>query len=466
MSVSRSRTLYLIALLALIVCSLRPEGHVDAAVDFLFAPAEALGVLAAPMRWLSAGAVRAAESDVETSAQSEMDASRALVAAERSSARPTEKSLSSDRGFVLAEVVEYVDKHRDEVSIAYNSRASLAPGMPVVCGDAYVGRVKSLCAGKPGCAIVALVTGSSFRVGALVECDGESGAARTSELVVGGLANRRASGEGLRLAAQFRSDRTIDHGLVRVDESDALEAEPCRKLANGYVLGDLAPSASPDEPPSVEPRLDYNGGLSEVAVVYPDPSIDGGVFARDPFDGAAWIDVPLVVHGTASCWRAGAELAAGTSRGIAERAALAIGPRLVGRVAHAEWRRSDAILLGDPGFQVNVTAAVEGVEHPLSLGRLTSLGVDRATGEIVWRAEVAWPGAKIESASPRRATLFTAAGDLGIPAGLWIGTADIPAEARSDRWRLRVRAPQALQPLAEVAAWRATPGPASGGTAP
>src|SRR6185369_15688474 len=105
MGLSRSRTLYLITLLSLAVLSLRPEARVDAFVDAAFAPASFLGVLAAPMRWLRAGEVRAALTDLEARAEQEMEASRALLAAQQSSARPTDASLLADRGFVLAEVL-------------------------------------------------------------------------------------------------------------------------------------------------------------------------------------------------------------------------------------------------------------------------------------------------------------------------------------------------------------------------
>jgi hypothetical protein len=463
MGLSRSRTLYLIALLALIVLSLRPEPTVDAVVDAVFAPAQMLGVLAAPLRWLSFGAVRAAQSDLDASAPEEIESSRALVTAERSSARPTERDLTAGRGFVLAEVVSYFDKHRDEMEIAYNPRAVLAPGMPVVCGDVYVGRVKSVGASDPGRARVALVTGASFRVGAAVECESSDGPPRRADLVVGGLPSRRATSDGLRLAAQFTSDRKIDHGTVRVSEIDSLEADPYRKLADGYLLGELKPSADPAvDPPSVEAKLAYAGGLSEVAVLHPDPAFVGSLFVRDPFDPAAWIETHVLVDGTPSFWRAGVELAAGSDRGVAERAAIAVGPRLVGRVASARIRGAHALLLADPGFQVNAWARIEGEEEPLALGRLTSLGLDRSTGALILRAEGSLPQPSSPADRARRATLFTGAGDLGIPAGLWIGTAEIPADDHARR--ILVLAPQAHQALSDISVWRCAPAGSEGST--
>jgi hypothetical protein len=465
MGLSRSRTFYFIILLALVVYSLRPEARVDAFVDVLFAPAQGLRVLVAPLRWIHGGEVRAALDDAEHSAPAEIEASRALLLAEQSSARPKDRSLSVDRGFVLAEVIDKVPKRPDEVVIAFNPEAVLARGMPVVCGDVYVGRVKSVDPGTPGRAQVALVTGSAFRVGARVEAEGE-GAARSADLVVGGLVNRRiAGGEGVHLAAQFSSDRSIESGVVRVFERDALEAEPYRKLANGYLLGTLKPSAVPEvKQPSIEALLEYEGGLTEVAVLSPDAAISGDLLVRDPFDARAWIETSLVLDGNPSAWRVGSKIAAGSARGLSERAALALGPRLVGRVTNVGVWTSEAILLGDPGFQVNVLARIDGLAAPLALGRLTSLGFDPQTGDVLLRANGKLPRPKSEDGRALAATLFTGSGDLGVPPGLWIGTTEIPVEASANR--LAVRAPQAGRGLARLAVWSNASPVSSGSSRP
>jgi hypothetical protein len=455
MGLSRSRTLYLIVLLALAVFSFRSDAWVENVVDGLFAPGRFLGVLAAPVRWLSAGDVRAAQAESEAGARTEMEASRRMLAAERLAARPTQRGLVVDRGFVLAEVVEHLEKQKDVVQIVYNASAHIAPGMPVVCGDVYVGRVKALDAEHPGRALVSLVTGSTFRVGARVETEGGDEKPRATDLVVGGLVAKRVSGgEGWKLAAQFPSDRSIDAGLVRVFEPDALEAEPYRKLANGYLLGDLVPIVAQGlKQIAIEARLEYEGGLSEVAILCPDPRVESDLAVRDPFDDASWIETHVVVDGNPSPWRAGAELAAGSSQGVTERAALSVGPRLVGRATNVRSWSSDAILLGDPGFQVNVIARVDGEEKPLALGRLTSLGFDRGADALLLRAGAKLPRPKPGDAGPRSATLFTGAGDVGIPAGLWIGTAELPADPRVHV--LRVQAPQAKSGLSAVGVWRA-----------
>lgn len=466
MGLSRSRTFYLITLLSLVVFSLRREPRVDGFVDALFAPAHVLGVLAAPVRWLSAREVRAAAAELDAQAGAEMAASRALLAAEQSSARPTQASLLADRGFVLAEVMSDVGKRHDEVEIAYNPAAFLAPGMPVVCGDFYVGRVQSLSADIPGQARVALVTGANFRVGAIVETQGEDGKPRRAELVVGGLVNRRiAGGEGLHLAAHFSRDRSIDRGVVRVFESDALEAEPYRKLANGYGLGDLKPNLAQDvKQSSVEAKLQYSGGLTEVAVLCPEAPIDGGLRVRDPFDDAAWIEADLVVDGNPSPWRAGSKVSAGSKQGLVENAALAVGPRYLGRLTNVGRWAADARLLGDPGFQVNVLARIDGREAPLALGRLTSLGFDREGGLLLLRAEGRLPRPRMDDGRAHAATLFTGSGDPGVPAGLWIGQAELPADARAEE--LRVNAPQTRSALSRVSIWRAPAAALTGGSRP
>src|SRR4029078_2022449 len=97
---------------------------------------------------------------------------------------------------------------------------------------------------------------------------------------------------------------------------------------------------------------------------------------RDQFDEKAWIEAELVVGGNPSTWRAGGKVAAGSARGLVENAAVALGPRLLGRVTNVRRWSADAILLVHSGFQVNVLARIGGIEAPLALGRLTSLGID------------------------------------------------------------------------------------------
>jgi hypothetical protein len=487
MGLTRSRTLFLIVLLALAVFSLRPETGVDGAIDALFAPARSLAVIAAPARWLAGVGDVHAGADDET-ARAEVEASRAFLAAQRSAARPTDAALRTGRGFVMAEVVARLEDQRDVVKIMFDPRAGVAPGMPVVCGEVYVGRVKALDP-SPGRATVALVTGSTFRVGARAESGGD-GAPRGAELVVGGLAPKRAAGEGLELAAQFIRDRTIDSGVVYVRESDGLRAEPYRELADGYVLGDLKVLRKHDmHELCVEARIAYDGGLSEVAVLCPDPTVQSDLSARDPFDAASWIETSPIVGGNPSPWRAAAVLGSGSDQGVTDHAAIAVGPRLLGRVTSAARFTSDAALLADAGFQLNVVASLDENSRPLALGRLTSHGVERGSDVLLLRSDTELPrpaskradsasGAETASAtSARHATLYTAAGDLGIPAGLWIGTVELPAreqtngdaapgeggrgEHRPPSSRvLRVHAPQtrSLPPI--VAVWRSTPGAA------
>jgi hypothetical protein len=452
---TRSRTLYLILLLALIVYSLRPEPRVDRFADRLLAPARYLGVLAAPLRWLSARDAHAGEAAIAERVEAEMAESRALLSAERSSARPTEQNLGVDRGFVHAEVQKHVEEHPDEIEIAFNPRAHVERGMPVVCGDAYVGRVESVIDASTGRAIVALVTGATFRVGARVDAPAEGGPPRSAELVVGGLIARRAgANEPLILATHFSNDRALTTGTVRVDEPDALNAEPYRKLANGYLLGELETIEHRGErETAVAPALEYASGLFQVVVLVPDPTLHDVVLARDPFDEAAWIDVELAVDGNPSFWRAGRELAAGSARGVAIDAGVALGTRLVGRVVHVAPMSADASLIADPGFAVNALASVEGCEKPVVIGRLTSLGIDRASGDVVFRAHARPIRAAAVGERAVRATLFTGAGDPGIPSGLWIGTTEIPGGEGA--LTLRVHAEQIGRRLQRVSVWRA-----------
>jgi hypothetical protein len=202
------------------------------------------------------------------------------------------------------------------------------------------------------------------------------------------------------------------------------------------------------------------------------------VLARDPFDEAAWIDVALAVDGNPSFWRAGRELAAGSSQGVALDAGVALGTRLVGRVVHVATSSSDASLITDPGFSVNALASIEGVDRPIVAGRLTSLGIDRASGDVLFRADSRPFLAHIDGERDARVTLFTGSGDPGIPAGLWIGTTELSSRAseistglppraseiargkldgarRGDVLTLRVHADQVARRLQRVSVWRA-----------
>jgi hypothetical protein len=114
---------------------------------------------------------------------------------------------------------------------------------------------------------------------------------------------------------------------------------------------------------------------------------------------------------------------------------------------------ADASLIADPGFAVNALARVEGCEKPVVIGRLTSLGIDRASGDVVFRAHSRPIRAAAVGERAVRATLFTGAGDPGIPSGLWIGTTEIPGGEGA--LTLRVHAEQIGRRLQRVSVWRA-----------
>src|SRR6185295_14616086 len=114
---SRSRTLSLVALAALIGLSLRPNVKVESAFEWAFTPARILAELSAPLRWLSVRDVRAAEASIAERAEAERAQSLALLASEQEHATPIEPALRAGRGFLHAQVVEPGDQPRESVVI-------------------------------------------------------------------------------------------------------------------------------------------------------------------------------------------------------------------------------------------------------------------------------------------------------------------------------------------------------------
>lgn len=466
----------------LVVLSLRPGSALEEHVDRAAFGARVLGELVAPFAWLSARRVRAAEASIEEDAQVQREKSSALLAGERSAAQPTVPWLLSGRGFIHAEVVERRRDNLDELVIQFHPGAALEVGMPVVCGNVYVGRVSAIDRAK-GEASVALVTGAGFRVGGIIPSEaggpiaseasvsiGEnapsaavsltaapSSSSSSSTLVVGGLARSPVGDrEALYLAAQVPSLRSIRSGTVSVFEPDEVDVEPYRKLADGFLLGELSRYLVDGVPVlGVRALLDYRSGPYQVVALTRPERVEAGPLAsRDPFDESCWVDGAFVLSGDPSFWREGRKLDLGRVHRIGDKAAVSAGGRFLGRVAHAGLFTSEVSLLGDPGLALSALVKVGDSGDEFVLGRLVSLGRDPSDGAVLMRWE-AMTSTTAASGIAQRAALFTGSGERDVPPGLFIGTADIPASAGArGSITLRVVVGESAIPVRHVRAWR------------
>jgi hypothetical protein len=473
---SHFRTLGVIVFLFLAAVSLRPWKDCDAQFERAFEPARLLGNLAFPVSWLARDEVRAAEADLLAHEEARRAEGRAVLLAAQTRAAPRQDVLAHGRGLIHAEVFEHVKENPDRVLVRFAPGARVEAEMPVVCGDFYVGRVASV--PRAGEAAVDLVTGQDFRVGACVEnavraadarpAPASFSAAEIPLLVVGGVVPRGRPGEkgarDLLLAVHCPSDRGAAAGEVRVREVD-LGQDPFSALADGFLLGTLERTARDRASLlAVRPGLDYSGGLFQIAIVCPaDRSGAGPDLARDPFDEAAWIDVSLQLQGDPTFWREGRIVRAGRDRNLEDGAALELGGNYLGCIARAGARSSSARMLGDAGHVISALASPVDADGapagaPIAIGRLTSFGRDRSTGEVFLRWEAAVPLPEEDGAPGVMAAIYTAAGQRAVPPGLRVGWTVLPRGPGP--FLLRVRQEEDGLRLVALRAWR---DPARGG---
>ncbi|MFN0008000.1 MAG: hypothetical protein ACKVXR_08850 [Planctomycetota bacterium] len=474
MGPSRFRTLCVLVFLFLAAVSLRPWRQLDSSFEAAFEPARLLGNLAVPVSWLARSEVRAAEEALISNVEARRADGRAVLLSAQSRAAPREGVLARGRGLVHAEVLERVEDDSDRVRVRFAPGSRVEPGMPVVCGDFYVGRVNSCSAGE---AFVDLVTRQDFRVGAVVE-----GALRGPEvpsaggdaplLVVGGVVPRGRPGEGgpreLLLAAHCPSDPDLTAGEVRVREVDPIGGDPYATLADGFLLGSLE-RAQRDRSSflAVRPGLDYSGGLYQMAIVCPAENRSAGPdLARDPFDDAAWIDVSLVLQGDPTFWRESRIVRSGRNQELVDGAALELGANYLGCIARAGRSSSSARLLGDAGHEISALASPVDADGnpagpPIAIGRLTSFGRDRRSGEVFLRWDAAIPLPEADGAAGLPAVLYTAAGQRAVPPGLRVGWTLLP-RGRGP-FLLRVRQEEDGLGLVHLRAWRDPARPAAPG---
>jgi hypothetical protein len=448
---SRSGTLFLIGLLALIGLSLHPVAGVESFVGVVFAPARVLAELALPLRFVGAKRVQAAELETLAAAEGERARSREVLLAAQAASMPAEAALMRGRALVGAHVIGREEKNADRVLLRYPVDSGISAGMPVVCGDVFVGRVIEVDPRERGQCRAELVTARGFRVGAVVDGGGSQAPVGGARFVVGGvLGDARDRRIGLHIAAAIPSDPTVTRGDLRVAED---ESAGDGRLADGFRLGRLEPvvlrGMDPKRPLlGVLPLLDYESGLGQVAIVCPPQmSTAGPVLAIDPFDEDAWMDARVLLAGDPSPRRGTRKLAVSGS-GVREGAALSVGARFIGRVGSVSTWSADARLLADAGVSFHAMARIEGVADPFALGLLVSQGVEGDEVAFAWAATIPLGEGEGEVA----VEVWTAAGEPDVPPGLLVGTTVLPRG--SGPFVLKVRVAQDVDGLLHCSVWR------------
>lgn len=452
----RSRTLVLAGVFVLAALSLRPFPPVERAVEVLFLPATWAREILRPFGWLAVREVRAALSAADAALPAEREAAHALLEAQIEAALPSDPALRAGRAFLVAEVLERAPDDNDLVRVRFPLGAGVVADMPVVCGDAYVGRVRDVDARRAGEGVVQLVTDETSRVAAAVQ----DGAEEPAGLVVGGIVESRERRALIELGARHES-RPVSRGSVVVREAGAGPRAERRARADGFHLGELRVLSGRGRPVlAVETAFDYAHGLSAVAIVGgPELATAGPLWADDAYDEARWTSARVALAGDSTPRRRTRHLVLPAGVRVDAGAALGLGARFLGRVARVDGRRATAVLLGDPALSFSGVASIEGAAAPLHLGRLRSLGVDGDVVLLAWDARAEAAGIAPRAHGPAR--IATSSGDRGVPAGLWVGTCAIPEGAGEHVLRLtpaqdpsellRVRVRLAPAPIAEDA---------------
>ena len=166
---SASRGLFLLSVVALIFFSLRPSPLVDLAFDVALMPVRVLAEVVRPARLLHARSVRAADTRLAELHESDLEAREQLFLDSSAYVVPEQPALTDGRRFVHAEVIERVQGDVDRIilQVERGSCAGLEPGMPVISGEVFVGRLQAVDAPRQGLATVDLVTRKGFFVGGI-----------------------------------------------------------------------------------------------------------------------------------------------------------------------------------------------------------------------------------------------------------------------------------------------------------
>ncbi len=448
---SRTSTAWLVLWGGLVFLSFQRIAPVEQALDVVLAPLGLVAELGWPCSLLRLRTVAAAERELARTAEVEAAEGAAALAVLAQRANPIDPELRARRRFVPAAVIER--PNRDECWVALRDVAGVARGAPVVCGEAFVGRVVEVRTGDAARARVQLVTESTFRVGAEVRGGSGEGArdaapdvahdaAHDDEpiyLTVGGVraARARVGPRAVRLAVHQPSANTLASGLARVHELFA-DADDFASLAEGFRLGEVRREGERGEP-WIEPELDFLDGLLQVAIVVPATSSEAPPALSEPAlaDGQ-WLATRALTFGDPSPWRSTLKIPLGHAAGVRLGAAVTgAGARLLGRVSRAGSSTSDIELLSDPGFTCVAIACLAGESEPRILGRIATLGRG-PQGTIRLRWWVRQPlelGANSTREAGLRARLFSGSGEPGLPGGLVLGTTLLPLSARAGEER-------------------------------
>jgi hypothetical protein len=453
-----SQWLFGLLLLGLAVQSLSPIGAFERLGNAFSGPLRAGIQLIWPLRAvdrLGQTAVRAAErgqSSAERAATAEADEARAgaLLRELFFDALPADPELLAGRRVVPAEVIGRAPRDRDQIVIRTWRGEDLAPGQPVVWRDHFLGRVESVQPGEGDRSVlrVRLITGVAERVGAvLMPPAGAFGGGPLGyepvDLVVGGiLVEDLEDSRRVRLAAHhperwhapWETEGLSGDLFVR----ELLpELDPYHALVNGYRLGSLA-TGGEDGVLGVDTEVDYLHGLYHVAVLTPGRGTGAtraelAVEPAHPLSESRWLRVRAVTPGDPSAWRRSLQLNRGLESGVRPGAAVISGAYLVGRIHSAGPLGAEMHPLTEPGCSVLAAAApVDGSEKPRIMGRLVSLGREPGSERplLSWRAHHPLePRAGEAPGATRTLELFTGTGEPGLPAGLLLGTAEVPVGA-------------------------------------
>jgi len=315
---------WLVPGLLLLFLTLRPVPALDIWVDRALAPVRRVGELAAPLVMLQRAGSSAREARQLGQVPRESEASAALLASLARSALPTEVGLLAGRRVVHGAVIGRVEGHRDLLLVELRDLRGVDVGFPVACGNAYVGRVKSL-RRERSLAVVELVTGADFHVGGEVRLpeweDGRPDATPVL-MTVGGIFEPRGAGDQgaaeINLVVENPSDRAVRGGLVRVDERYG-ETPLIQRLSLGLHLGRLTRGNSTW---GIIPELDYQDGIFQVVVLCPE---DERLGSDLPFESASqddgWLQVRPIGLGDPSPYRHTARVRVGQNDGLQRGAA-------------------------------------------------------------------------------------------------------------------------------------------------
>ncbi|MHC4376493.1 MAG: rod shape-determining protein MreC [Planctomycetota bacterium] len=490
-----SQWLFGLLLLGLAVQSLSPIGALERVGNAFSGPLRAGIQLIWPLRAvdrLGQSAVRAAErgsSAAERAAAAAEDEARAgrLLRELFFDALPADPALLAGRRVVPAEVIGRSSRDRDQIVIRTWRGEGLSVGQPVVWRDHFLGRVESVESGEGDRSVlrVRLITDPAERVGAALlppddAIDPGLLGYEPVDLVVGGIVLDEPEVPAGSVSAEQEGSGSLDQGTSEGREESPQRAEPGRsrkvrlmahhperwhapwqseglsgevvvrellpeldpfhQLVNGYRLGTMARTGG-DGVLRVDTQVDYLDGLYHVAVLTPG---QGGarvqaqlaVEPEHPLSESRWLRVRAVTPGDPSAWRRSLQLNRGVESGVRTGAAVISGAYLVGRIHSAGPLGAEMHPLTEPGCSVLAAAApLDGASQPRIMGRLISLGRESVSGRplLSWRAHN--PLDRLPHEAPgdtRTLELFTGTGEPGLPAGLLLGTAEVPVGEPED----------------------------------